>query len=183
MQAISTLFRLFFDICRFRLGPQDIPVSQTLLVVSLAAAILVSLAIVVVDPGVTHPVVAVSLSFLLFILFTIAVLQAFGKASRITQTLTALAGTDCVFSVLQFPLRFWIGQLDPKSPEAALPALLTLIVVGWNLLVVAHIYRHALSTRPIGGFLVTIAYFWLVISLLGLALPTPDANVGTNVGP
>ena len=66
------------------------------------------------------------------------------EAGRFVQSATALFGADTVITLAALPLLHTIGP----EPEAISPlaGIAYLLLLGWNVAVVAHVLRHALST-------------------------------------
>lgn len=149
----SILARLT-DMLRLRSGPHDIPMGWNL-------AILLSLAYIaegfiadrILGETDTAPrsLLAITIQFL-----AIATLLNIRKqASRLPQTLSALAGVGLVFGVFSILLVF---QVDPEQDQPTL-ALVWFAVFLWSLAVDAHIYRQALSTTMSRGMLVAVMIF------------------------
>lgn len=84
-----------------------------------------------------------------------ALLRARRQSGRISQTVSALAGTGLVFGLLAHLL---LTQVQPGQPQAGL-ATAYLGLFLWSLAVDAHIYRHALSIKMSGGVLVAVLIF------------------------
>ena len=69
--------------------------------------------------------------------------------ARLPQTLTALAGTGILFTVLALPAMVSLDNLNSSGGDASVPALLLLVLIFWNLAVIVHIMRQALVV-PLG---------------------------------
>ena len=79
--------------------------------------------------------------------FIFLLLYLLNKAARINQTLAAMAGAGSLLGLVAFPLVLMQG---PENADGAVPVALSLVWVAllvWNLVVSAHILRHALSAR------------------------------------
>ena len=163
------LFRLFWEICLLRVRPQDLPCSASLLALSLAGyfAVGVLLALLQLPKGQAFPAALLD-TFMLSVLAWV-VLWSRGLSGRYTQTLTALAGSGAMLGLLALPLLSWqMRSLQTSDDAVTLPALLILIWTGWNLGVVAHILRHALSTLFVVGVALALAYMYIVWSIMNL---------------
>ena len=88
--------------------------------------------------------------------------------SRVTQTLTALAGCEVLIGLLALPLTvlFYAG-----GTMAELASLLSLLLLGWNVAVAAHIFRHALNVSMGMGILFAVGYTLISMSLSGFIAP------------
>ena len=85
---------------------------------------------------------------------------------RFEQTLSALTGTGTLMGLLALPLMVWIVQQSPDG-DIALPSLLLLGLMAWNIAIMAHILRHALNTPIWGGALYALGYTFLSWTLTG----------------
>jgi len=169
------LIKIWLDICLLRAGPQDVPVSRVLLWLSLAAYLLVSFVLSL--PGYSSAVAArvAGVDLVLLVVFATAPLYLLNKTARIGQTLTALAGSGALLGLLALPLIqvLFEGQDSGEIPSFA--AMVWLILVGWSLLVVAHIMRHALSVAFAVGLGVAILYTLVAMQVIGTLFPA-EAN-------
>lgn len=142
------------DLMRFRGGPQDLPGHWSIAVLaSLAYAFQGLLADRMLDGPEAAP--RSVLALLVQVTATWALLQLRRMPNRLPQTITALAGTGFLFSLLSVLL------LLQGTPEGFPPgiALLWFCVFLWSLFVDAHIYRHALSITMSLGVLVAVLVF------------------------
>lgn len=143
------IFRLF-DILRLRSGPQVLPAGWALAVALSVAYIAQGL---IVDRMLAEPdsgprsLLAITVQF-----FAIAILlQLKNLASRLPQTLSALAGTGLIFGFLSV---FLISQAGQPGL-----ALFWLAVFLWSMAVDAHIYSQALSIKMSLGVLLAVLIF------------------------
>lgn len=159
------LLRCFLDICLLRRAPQDLPSSSFLLGLSLAlyAVVDLSMALIGLSPvqAITLAVVdAGMLAGLLWILLWIR-----ERLSRYTQTLTALYGASAVLQIIAAPVVLWQWSASPTGAVAIVAPLLLWIWLLWNLVVIGHVLRHAISTvLPIGVGL-ALLYLFVTFSI------------------
>ncbi|MFV1973983.1 MAG: hypothetical protein ACC648_09720 [Thiohalobacterales bacterium] len=165
------LITIWLDLCLLRLGPQDLPASRVLLMLSLAAYVLISFALSL--PGYPSAVAAqmAGVDMVLLVVFVTAPLYLLNKTARIGQTLTALAGSGALLGLLALPVIrvLFEGQDSGEVPPFA--AMVWLILFGWSLLVVAHIMRHALSVAFAIGLGVAILYTLVAMQVIGTLFP------------
>lgn len=148
----------FADLLRLRAGPQDLPASNAVLLVTVAAAaVLGTLAIQrVYSPEMAG--VRVALDLLLQLAFVFGALRVTGHPERLRQTYAALCGTTAFLVLLAWPL---VGvMLDrPQGDSLGMIAALFLMgVYGWSVVVVGHILRHALDLTLGKAIVVALAY-------------------------
>lgn len=157
--AVITLARAYWDICIFRLGPQHLPRSGALLVITALANLCLSMLINRLQLDLPTALLVAALEFVVVAGLTGLLLLAFRHSARLTQTLTALMGTGAVIGTI-------VLVLLSVSPQ--LPQLLRVTVFLWNLLVMAHILRHALEVHLVAGFVIAVGYAMVLIQLIAV---------------
>lgn len=148
------MIRILFDILRLRSGPQDLPAGPGLAIILVAAWLAQGL---LTDQVLNEAESAPRSLFAVLVQVgaVIALLKLSNRATRVPQTISALAGTGFIFGLLAM---FLVLQLDPQQPKPGLAfAYLGLFV--WSLMVDGHIYRHALSIKMSLGVLVAVLIF------------------------
>ena len=168
---MSALIYPFVQICLLRLKPQDLPSSATLLVLVLAAHTVVGVAVASVNLRFGQAVAAGVVDTALLSGLTTALLIARTLRERTVQTLTALAGAGTVIGILAFPVSLWLHGAHHANEQSPVLAIALLAVLGWSLLVSAHVLRHALSAPFYVGILVSIAFYWISVNILGGLFP------------
>jgi len=161
----------WIDICLLRAAPQDLPASRVLPVLALACYVLISFLVSLsfYTKVAAFQVAVTDLVLLLALVPGLLYLQ--GKTARINQTLSALAGCGCLLGLVALPL---VQSLGPDVPVAEVPLLVSvfwLCLFVWNLLVVAHIMRHALSSSLAVGIGVAVMYALINIQIIGALFP------------
>jgi hypothetical protein len=171
LTALSTISKAFLDICLLRKGPQDLPKSTELLVLCLFMYTLIDVLLTVQSrPFVDALMVSfVDAGFLLLVTFLI--LKQHKHLERWHQTMTALFGTGVVLGIFIFPLVFGGIQNQYEAWLQQIIVLLFLIMVIWNVAVLAHIVRHAMSTSTGIGVMIAILYIWMSSLLVTMLFP------------
>ncbi|WP_431066519.1 hypothetical protein [Methylotuvimicrobium sp.] len=156
---------LFFDLCRFRKGPQDLPFSQALLLSSIMAYAILGFLMLYIDSGWFNAIMQVSVGALLLLAFAKIILLISRKPGRFVQTSSALLGTDALISFFALPII--AGMTTGRVSLLAFAALVALMI--WHWLITGHIVRHALSASFSFGlgvaFLYIMASYWLMAQL------------------
>jgi len=160
------LMRTYIDICLLRANPQDLPASTFLLALAILWYYLGSLilAMVSLDFGIAFLFALVD-TLLLSVLAWL-LLWTRNLASRFEQTLSALAGTGALLSVFGWPILLWEHTMAGDLNEAVLPAMLLLVIMIWNIVVIGHILRHALSTSMAFAAALSILYMFVSLNVL-----------------
>jgi hypothetical protein len=167
---MTALLLLFVDLCRLRGGPQDLPYSRFLLLLTTAGYAAVGLGVATLDqaPGLALLSAAVDTGLLLGLGWL--GLWVRERKPRAVQTLTALTGTGTLFGLLGWPLIAWMQRYGAAVPLA--PSLLLLALIVWNISVIGNILRHALDLPLWLGAGVALLYVYTsirVMSVLHLA--------------
>ena len=145
------LIRVWFDICLLRTGPQDLPSSGFILGLSLCCYTLVSLLVALPSSGGMDAVLLAAVDVGMLVVFVTALFYLQSKTERIKQTLSALAGSGSLMGLFALPLVLLVNPTQPADQVPALLAVVWLLLLVWNLFVMGHIMRHALSTSyPVG---------------------------------
>jgi len=168
---MSRLILIWFEICLLRAGPQDLPASRELLGLSLASYTLASFLLSL--PG--YPLIAAGQLALadvsLLIVFGAMTLYLSGKMARLTQTLTALSGTGALLGLLALPVIQLLSSGQATGQPSLLASMLWLLLFGWNLVVVAHIMRHALSVNFPVATGIAMLYTLVAMQILNALFP------------
>jgi hypothetical protein len=166
---VQALIRFFVELCLLRRAPQDLPASDALLRLTLAANLLTGLVLGLVtgQPLLSSLIQGIAeLALELGLLY--GALRLTRHPGRFTQAGTALLGSGTLIGLFAiFPM-----ALNPNGSEesdtATLGALLLLVVLVWNLVVTGHIVRHTFGIRLGQGIAIAVAYEFLAITLLGI---------------
>ena len=136
--------RLFADIARLRRGPEDLPVSTTLLVTTIVGSFLLSLMLSLLLPQRSARIAGPLLVDALLTLLWLAVLLRMARRpERFLQTATAVFGFHLVLAPLIAVLQALLGRYG-QDPSWQIPLLLMVLsMVGWTLAVSVRILASA----------------------------------------
>lgn len=161
---------LFIDVCLFKRGPQHVPASRFLLVLSLIAYALVGEVLLSVEADWWVAALQVAVEAVLLLAFTGVVLFLAGRSARYLQTATALLATDAVISTPgALILYWWLANPAVRAFQMALFALMI-----WHIAVVGHILRHALSRPLLHGVLLAVLYVVISYQIMNAIFTTPS---------
>ncbi len=171
----KVLFLAFFDICRLIKGPQDIPESKNLLTICVVVYGFLSILLASLSQPTDKAILAGILEVALIMIFSLALLQARGKSSRWTQTVTALVGTGIIISIIAFPVYILIGVGELNELESSTRQSLGLLLLAslacWNIVIMGHILRHALEVNFMFAVILAITYIWIIFSFTSAIMP------------
>lgn len=160
--------RTLFDITLLRKGPESVPRSRILLVMSLvlwavAAYTFTSL----IENAGGGDVRRELLNFALAMICYYAVLVSTGKGERTLQTLTTLIGCGALMALCFTAVLVTIGQLA----GAATISMLAILYLIWSLSVEGHIIARAIDRAFYIGVLIAFGIFVFQYAALNLILP------------
>lgn len=162
---MNQYFRMFFDIVRLRVAPQDLPASPSLVRLSLILYFLFSLAGAWAQLSPGAALGAAVVDTLLLTVMSYVLLWSRMHLARWPQTIIALAGSGALIGLLAIPLNVLQQQLKGEAGGVEfIPYVLILVLFFWQLVVIGHILRHALST--VLGFGLGLSTVYMYISMM-----------------
>ncbi len=160
------LFKLFFDICRFKKAPQDVPGSNVLLRFLIALYACVSFLNLVLSSDALSAAIQVLIEILLILSLTWTILLMTQRSTRFQQTVCALMGTDTLISFFALPA---IATLVIQGSSLSFIAIVFLML--WHWVVSAHIFSHALNQPFIFGLGVSFMYILTSYQIISMIFP------------
>lgn len=152
-------------------APQDLPYSQRL-TLQLAVAYIFS-GIIVLQTTMKPTEMLGGLIFSLFVqfVFIYLVLQALHRSERFLQTICAVVGVGILFNIISWPIL--LALTNEASNESLGPSmsLLFLLLISWEVLVKAHIFRHAFEMKLFAAMALSISLFFISVALSQLIFP------------
>lgn len=161
------LTRLAF-IVALRLGPQDLPSGNRVLLTCLGLYALITSVSLMNSARDIHPALLLAIAMVVPIVLAWIVLKWRGLTARWEQTVSALFGSSAVLSIISLPLNLLSGD-----QPTALPALVLLVVFFWSFAVDAHIWRHALNVAYSTGLAVAAIFLGVTLIILNFLAGPP----------
>ncbi len=167
---MQQLIKTVMQLCFLRAGPQHLPAKSSYLLLSalvyLSVRLLSAPWLVVVETNFITVVVELCAIAALVYLF----LNLVHKPERALQTLEALWLVSIVIWMISFPVLAQIQQSDEGELQISDNIqVVLLILMVWELLVTANIFRHAVAQKFSIGILIALAYsallYWVVNGL------------------
>ncbi|MDH5612667.1 MAG: hypothetical protein OEY66_09465 [Gammaproteobacteria bacterium] len=152
-------------------APQDLPYSAVLL---MRIIFLYVFSGIVVVSGVVEPPLAVGrmlLNLVIILFFSYVLLSALNLQARYMQTVTALIGTGIMFNLLAWPVLSYGNMEQVSGLSMQVLSLIVLLLISWEILVTAHIFRHALNTKMTQAVLLSMSLFFVTLTLSQLVFP------------
>ena len=170
--AMLALIRIFWDICRLRAGPQDLPSGRNLLISAVLAGILVDsfASSILMTKFSGLEIATIVATYNIVLLASVYLLLKFiGYQERAMQTMIAIAGAGLMISLVLLP---GLITADLAEPETKSFALFILIDNIWRIAVNAHIFRHALSVSLLMAMIISVSYLLFGVLVADFLLPT-----------
>lgn len=170
---VIRFIKMFWDLCMLKAQPQDLPTSTFLLGITLMSYFLTGIAVAALQWPLPFAFFIASLDAALISILCYVLLWARMFSVRFTQTLTALTGSGTLLGIFAIPLIVWQQQMGaPSEGLATIPAALLLVWMAWNITVMGHILRHALSTAFFLGLGLAALYAYITLQLIRAFLPS-----------
>lgn len=162
---MEALFRAFWQILLLRAAPQSLPASSTLLGLALVLHFSLGFAHALFSLPITValPYAAVATLTLIGVVYGLLFLR--NLSSRYQQTVTALAGCEALLGILLLPVNLLYGMSGEGAELSTLLVIFSLMAIGWNVALAAHIFRHATGSTPGMGFLYSVVYLIIAVML------------------
>lgn len=165
---MQALIQFFIELCVLRRAPQDLPASDALLALTIAANLLVGL---LVGSTADLPLGTSLMHGLLEIALTLGALYlALGitrHPARFTQSATALLGSGAVVGLVAVIPMTMNATGSNETDTATLGAILLLGLIVWSVVVTGHILRHTFAITLGQGSAIALAFELFAISLIG----------------
>jgi hypothetical protein len=162
---VEALIQAFWRILLLRAAPQSVPAAPALLWLSLLLHYAIGLLHALFSLPFGFAALYALVSTLTMVAVVHGLLLLFRKHERYLQTVTALAACEALLGLMLLPLSVLYYQGNGGAELQSLMAILSLLLIGWNVAVAAHIFRHALSVSSGLGFLYSVAYLIIAITL------------------
>ncbi|MCG8312194.1 MAG: hypothetical protein MI976_03175 [Pseudomonadales bacterium] len=174
---MKAILLLYLQICRMRVGPEEVPAVTSLTFLTLLAYMLLTFVarISIGDLPIDYSAASFGVITGFWCLLVYAVLSFKGVANRFQQTFTAAIGTDIILTCLSLPLVVLATRLPSESPLVQLAAVLWLVIFVWDVLIKGFIFHRAFQVSPLLGNL-----FALMVNLLVMLI---DQSLLTHLAP
>lgn len=154
-------------------APQDLPYSIGLM----GRVIFLYVVSGIVVAGQNDPSLAFGqtlLNVFIILLFSYVILSALNLKMRFVQTITALIGTGIVFNLLFWPILSFDDIEQASAFSVQMLSLAILMLISWEILVIAHIFRNALNTKMTQAVILSMALFFVSLTLSQLIFLEPS---------
>jgi len=110
------------------------------------------------------------LGLLVQLVFTYSVLHALNKRPRFVQTFCAILGVSILFNLISWPVFALLADETIDDSLRSSMSLAFLLVISWEVLVKAHIFKHALEMKMFSALALSFSLFFISVALSQLIL-------------
>lgn len=143
--VMRELSRMFWQIALLRRGPQDLPASALLLVLTVVGYLVVNMVLSSVLPPERRWPERLLVDSLFMLAWYVAVLRLLGRPERILQTTTAVFGFQAVMTPLLIPSEWLLRRFSEDSTWQVPITCAGLLLFVWVIAANSHIVRAALE--------------------------------------
>lgn len=161
---MNALLNVFIDLCRLKAAPQDLPYSQFLMALTIAAYLLLGLGISSMEQSLGLALLSAGVDTGLMIGLAYLGLWIKSAKERLVQTTTALCGTGAIFEFISWPLVGLLQQASDDSPNSL--GLLLILFFVWIIAVIGNILRHALEMPLWLGIGISLLYVYTSLRVM-----------------
>ena len=108
--------------------------------------------------------------------FVYFVLRALDRSERFVQTFCAIIGVGILFNLLSWPVLAVLADETTHETLKSSMSLAFLLIISWEVLVKAHIFRHALEMKMFSALALSFSLFFISVALSQLLLPGEGAT-------
>ncbi len=167
MSDLQKLLSLLF----LKSAPQDLSYSSRLMVQLAVAYVFSGIVVLQTTLNPEDMFAGILLGFFVQYVFTYLVLQALGRSSRFLQTICAILGVGILFNLLSWPVFSVLSDASLSDTLKSSMSLVFLMLISWEVLVKAHIFRHALEMKMFSALALSFSLFFISIALSQLLFP------------
>ncbi len=152
-------------------APEDLPYSPTLTFQLVAFYLFSGIVVLQTTLAPDDMYAGILLGVLVQYAFTYVVLLALNKVARLMQTFAALIGVSLLFNLLSWPVFSVLADNAASESMQSTMSLLFLLLISWEVLVKAHIFKHALEMKMFAALALSFSLFFISLTLSQLLLP------------
>ena len=172
MSDLQKLVSLLF----LKSAPQDLSYSSRLAVQLVAAYMFSGFIVLQTTLNPDDMLAGIVLGLFVQYVFTYLVLQALGRGSRFLQTFCAILGVGILFNLLSWPVFSVLSDVSINETLKSSMSLAFLMLISWEVLVKAHIFKHALEMKMFSALALSFSLFFISLALSQLFFPAETAG-------
>ncbi len=157
-------------------APQEMPYSFRLTVQLAVFYVLSGIVVLQTTLSPDDMYAGILLGLIVQYVFTYAVLSALDKRARFIQTFCAIIGVGILFNLMSWPVFSTFSDDAAHEAVKSTMSWLFLLLISWEVLVKAYIFRHALEMRMFGALALSFSLLFISVTLSQLLFPAQAAG-------
>ena len=170
------VFQKLLALLFLKSSPQDLPYSMALSVRLSFFYVLSGIVVLQTTLAPDDMFAGIVLGLLVQYVFVYAVLAALNKSARFMQTFCAVIGVSLIFNLLSWPVFTVLSDETSQDTIKSSMSLLFLLLISWEVLVKAHIFKNALEMKMFGALALSFSLFFISVTLSQLLFPAEAAS-------
>lgn len=167
MPDLLKLLSLLF----LKAAPQDLPHSSRLTLQLLLAYVFSGLVVLQTTLSPDDLFAGILLGLFVQYAFVYLVLQSLSKGARFLQTFCAVLAVGIFFNLLLWPMFLVLSDTSIDDATKSTMSFLFLMLISWEVLVKAHIFRHALEMKMFSAMALSFSLLFISVALSQLLFP------------
>ncbi len=157
-------------------APQDLPYSPQFMVQLAVAYVFSGIVVLRTTLNPDDMLAGLVLGFIVQYVFTYFVLRALNKTARFVQTFCAILAVGLLFNLLSWPIFAVLTDESISESLKSSMSLAFLLIISWEVLIKAHIFRHALEMKMFSALALSLSLFFISVALSQLFFPAEVAG-------
>lgn len=154
-------------------GPQHLPCSLSLLATMILLYVATGMLVLTISMEFGQALASMLLDTAVLFAFSYFCLSLLNYRSRMIQMVSALAGVGIVYHLLAWPLFVQVDVMQSQEQGVRIAALLMLLLMSWQVLVFAHVFRQTMQMSM--GRSVALSFGYLFLSMAAAEIMFPGS--------
>ena len=154
-----------------RAGPQHLPYSLSLFAILTLLYLASGVLVLTTAMSSAQAVANMVLDVVVLLAFSYFCLSLLKYKARFVQMVSALAGIGIVCHLLAWPLFMQLQDMQEQEQGVKIAALLMLLLISWQVLVFAHVFRHAMKMSMMRALALSFGYLFLSMAAAEIIFP------------
>lgn len=168
---LTTLISRLIAVALLKAGPQHVPYAPSLMAGVYASYFASSVLVVYPTLNVFWAAVEAVIDLGFMSLFCFYALSMFNRRARFVQTVTTLAGVSVLIQLLAWPLFLTLQSQGQGGTDPGGVYIMLLLLLVWQLVVFAHVFRHAFEISMLRSAGLSLLYLFLSVFIVGMVVP------------
>ncbi|MBT8128833.1 MAG: hypothetical protein KJP10_02495 [Gammaproteobacteria bacterium] len=152
-------------------GPQHLPYSLPLLAAMISLYLASGVLVLTISMEFGQALASMLLDAGVLFTFSYFCLSLLNYRSRMVQMVTALAGVGIVYHLLALPLFIQFDAMQGQQQGVRIAALLMLLLISWQVLVFAHVFRQTMQMSMGRSLALSFGYLFLSMAAAEILFP------------